>query len=93
MSLLRLVLRRAAHHWQMLLTLGLGVVIATALLAASPVLVNTVVEFGLRRSLLPGDSLAGNLELRAFDRADAARFRSGSRLPGVLHAIPGPSPW
>ena len=74
MSLLRLVLRRAAHHWQMLLTLGLGVVIATALLAASPVLVNTVVEFGLRRSLLAGDSLAGNLELRAFDRADAARF-------------------
>src|SRR5690606_39052411 len=74
MYLLSLVLRRAAHHWQMLATLGLGVIIATALLAAGPVLVNTVVEFGLRRSLLAADPLAGNLVLRAFDRTDADEF-------------------
>lgn len=74
MNLLSLVLRRAARHWQMLLTLGLGVLIATALLAGSPVLVNTVVEFSLRRSLLAADPLAGNLSLRAFDRTTADRF-------------------
>lgn len=74
MNLLSLVLRRAAHHWQMLATLGLGVIIATALLAAGPVLVNTVVEFGLRRSLLAADPLAGNLVLRAFGRTDADEF-------------------
>ncbi len=74
MNFLGFVLRRAARHWQMLLTLGLGVLIATALLASSPVLVNTVVEFGLRRAMLSGDPLAGNLQLRGFDRTDAADF-------------------
>lgn len=74
MSFLGLVLRRAARHWQMLLTLGLGVVIATALLASAPVLVNTVVEFGLRRTLLSADPLAGNLRLRAYDRLSAGEF-------------------
>lgn len=74
MNFLGFVLRRAARHWQMLLTLGLGVLIATALLASSPVLVNTVVEFGLRRTMLSSDPLAGNLQLRGFDRTDMADF-------------------
>jgi hypothetical protein len=66
LNLIAFILRRAARHWQILLTLILGVVVATALLASSPVLVNTVVEFGLRRTILSADPLAGNLRLRAF---------------------------
>jgi ABC-type antimicrobial peptide transport system permease subunit len=66
MNLIAFILRRAARHWQILLTLALGVVIATALLASAPVLVNTVIEFGLRRTILSADPLSGNLRLRAF---------------------------
>lgn len=75
MSLIAFVIRRAARHWQILLTLVLGVVIATALLASSPVLVNTVVEFGLRRTILSADPLAGNLRLRAFGNLSEARYQ------------------
>lgn len=74
MNLIVFILRRAARHWQILLTLILGVVIATALLASSPVLVNTVVEFGLRRTILSADPLAGNLRLRAFGNLSAAAY-------------------
>ncbi len=62
------ILRRAARHWQILLTLSLGVVLSTAMLASSPVLVNTVVEFGLRRTLLAADPSISDLRLKAFGR-------------------------
>ena len=68
------ILRRAARHWQILLTLSLGVLLSTALLASSPVLVNTVVEFGLRRTLLAADSATSDLRLKAFGRLDAAAY-------------------
>ncbi|MCC6604279.1 MAG: ABC transporter permease [Anaerolineae bacterium] len=62
------ILRRAARHWQILLTLSLGVILSTAMLASSPVLVNTVVEFGLRRTLLAADPSISDLRLKAFGR-------------------------
>lgn len=76
MSLIAFIIRRAARHWQILLTLVLGVVIATALLASSPVLVNSVVEFGLRRTILSADPLAGHLRLRAFGDMSAERYET-----------------
>lgn len=68
------ILRRAVRHWQILLTLSLGVLISTALLASSPILVNTVVEFGLRRTLLAADPSVSDLRLKAFGRLDADEY-------------------
>ncbi|MCA9944844.1 MAG: FtsX-like permease family protein [Anaerolineales bacterium] len=68
------ILRRAARHWQILLTLSLGVLLSTALLASSPILVNTVVEFGLRRNLLVADAADSDLRLKAFGRLNAAEY-------------------
>lgn len=65
------ILRRAARHWQILLTLSLGVLLSTAMLASSPILVNTVVEFGLRRTLLAADPAVSDLRLKAFGRFNA----------------------
>lgn len=65
-NLLTFILKRAARHWQILTTLALGVILATALLASGPVLVNTVVEFGLRRTLLSGGVLDGNVRVTSF---------------------------
>ncbi|VAW31931.1 hypothetical protein MNBD_CHLOROFLEXI01-3658, partial [hydrothermal vent metagenome] len=68
------ILRRAARHWQLLITLSLGVLLSTAMLASSPILVNTVVEFGLRRTLLAADSATSDLRLKATGRSDAAGY-------------------
>lgn len=66
MNFLRFILRRAVFHWQILLTLSLGVMLSTGLLASGPLLVNTVVEFGLRNTLVTGDSLNRALRVTAF---------------------------
>lgn len=68
------ILRRAARHWQILLTLSLGVLLSTAMLASSPILVNTVVEFGLRRTLLAADPAVSDLRLKAFGRFNADEY-------------------
>jgi ABC-type lipoprotein release transport system permease subunit len=47
MDSLPFVLQRARRHWHILLTLTLGVVLATALLASGPLLATRVVEMGL----------------------------------------------
>ncbi|MCB8917996.1 MAG: ABC transporter permease [Ardenticatenaceae bacterium] len=66
MNLLAFIFKRATRHWQILATLSLGVLLATALLASGPILVNTVVEFGLRRTLSAGSVLRGNVALAAY---------------------------
>jgi ABC-type lipoprotein release transport system permease subunit len=63
LTLFIFVLRRTTRHWQILLTLGLGVLLATAMLAAAPLLVNTVVELGLRRTLTAAQPADSNLRL------------------------------
>lgn len=55
--------RRTRRYWQVLSVLTMGVVGATALLASSPTLVNTVVEFGMRHTLLHSDLLDANVRL------------------------------
>lgn len=81
------ILRRAARHWQILLTLSLGVLLSTAMLASSPILVNTVVEFGLRRTLLASDSAVSDLRLKAFGRMDAITY--GELDSQVQHMVNG----
>lgn len=63
MTFLPFILRRARRHWQILLTLSLGVILTTALLASGPLLVDTVVEIGLRRALQSADVADGNLRI------------------------------
>jgi ABC-type lipoprotein release transport system permease subunit len=44
--------RRSRHYWLLLLTLVFGVILATTFLASGPVLIDALMEFGLRRTLL-----------------------------------------
>jgi ABC-type lipoprotein release transport system permease subunit len=86
-NLLTFILKRAARHWQILATLALGVILATALLASGPVLVNTVVEFGLRRTLLSGGVLDGNVRVTSFSMTtfDPADYQAyDEAIQGVL---------
>ena len=55
------IIKRAVRHWQLLLTLSLGVILATGLLASGPLLVDTVIQLGLRSALSDADPLMGNV--------------------------------
>ena len=83
MAFLPFILRRARRHWQILLTLSLGVVLTTALLASGPLLVDTVVEMGLYRTL-ESSGAEGNLRLAATARVDQAGFQTFDREIQVL---------
>ncbi len=74
MNFFSFLVRRIRRHWQILLTLSLGVFLSTSLLASSPILVNTVVEFGLRRTLIAADPLSSNLRLKTFGRVDESSY-------------------
>ncbi|MDY6877049.1 MAG: ABC transporter permease [Chloroflexota bacterium] len=63
MTFLPFILRRARRHWQILLTLSLGVILTTALLASGPLLVNTVIEMGLYLTFQSSGVADGNLRL------------------------------
>jgi hypothetical protein len=68
------VLRRARRHWQLLLTLSLGVILATALMASGPLLAETVVEMGLHLTFQSSGVTDSNLRLNttvAVDQVDA----------------------
>ena len=63
MTILTFILRRAASQWTRLLTLSLGVLLAAALLAASPTLITTILDFSLRRTLANAPALASNVRI------------------------------
>ena len=63
MASLLFVLRRARRHWQLLLTLSLGAILATALLASGPLLAETVVEMGLHLTFQSSGVPEANLRL------------------------------
>ena len=63
MAFLPFILRRARRHWQILLTLSLGVVLTTALLASGPLLVDIVIEMGLDLTFQSSGVADGNLRL------------------------------
>jgi hypothetical protein len=83
MDFLPFILQRARRHWQLLLTLSLGVVLTTALLASGPLLVDSVVEMGLYRTL-ESSGAEGNLRLAATARVDQAGFQTLDREIQVL---------
>lgn len=63
MTRLKFLMRRARAYWQMLATLSLGVILATAFLASGPLLIDTAIQFGLRRTLLNGTESSNSLTL------------------------------
>jgi ABC-type antimicrobial peptide transport system permease subunit len=79
MDFLAFILRRARRHWQILLTLSLGVILTTALLASGPLLVDAVVEMGLYRTLESSGAAEGNLRLATTARVDQAGFQTLDR--------------
>jgi hypothetical protein len=108
MTSLPFVLRRATRHWQILLTLSLGVILATALLASGPLLVDAVVEMGLGLTLQSADVPETNLRLATTAQADPVAFQAldgemrdllsatvGEHLDGVLWwaRSQGARPW
>lgn len=79
MSFLPFILRRARRHWQILLTVSLGVLLTTALLAGGPLLVDAVVEMGLYRTLESSGAAESNLRLVTTARLDQTGFQSLDR--------------
>ena len=66
MAIINYLFRRAIRHWQLFLNLSLGIVLATALLASAPLLVDTVLEVGLRHEVLAANAFDRNLRLQAY---------------------------
>jgi ABC-type antimicrobial peptide transport system permease subunit len=77
-------IKRVAHYWQMLLTLALGVVLATGILACGPLLINTVGNFTLPYQLRNADPLASNLRLTTYDRLQDVDYQE---LDSQLHNL------
>jgi len=85
MTSLPFILRRATRHWQLLLTLSLGVVLTTTLLASGPVLVNTVIELGLQRTLQSAEPLDGHLRFTAHTQVDQHSYAAlDTRMQNLL---------
>jgi hypothetical protein len=85
MTFLPFVIQRATRHWQILLTLSLGVILATALLASGPLLVDEVIELGLQRTLQSAAPLDGNLRVTAQTNADQAEYAAlDAQINGIF---------
>lgn len=104
MTSLPFILRRARRHWQILLTLSLGVILATALLASGPLLVDTVIEMGLHLTFQSSSVTETNLRLATAARVDWVGLQAldgeirtllqsalGEHLDGVVWSAQ--SPW
>ncbi|MGD8245496.1 MAG: hypothetical protein PVI63_09920, partial [Anaerolineae bacterium] len=93
MAFLPFILKRARRHWQLLLTLSLGVMMATALLASGPLLVDAVVELGLTLTLRSSSVGDANLRLttsREVDRLNVKAFKAfDSEIKALLSSSLG----
>jgi hypothetical protein len=91
MAFLKFLIRRLSRHWQLFLTVSVGVLLATALLASGPLFVDAAVEFGLRRILggLKPDPLEVNLRLQGHippetTEVEAQQVRAGGLIAELL---------
>ncbi len=90
-GLLKFVGRRARQHWQLLLTLCLGVMLATALLASGPLLVDSLIETGLQLTIQGSSTVDGNLLLVTSIPADQPSFEGlDLRVRALLDHSLGP---
>lgn len=83
---LLLLNRRARYHWQMLLTLSLGVILATALMASGPILIDNVLALALQQTLRNAAALEANLLLTSRQPADPALYAETDQL--IRQTIP-----
>jgi hypothetical protein len=79
MAIINYLLRRAIRHWQLFLNLCLGIVLATALLASAPLLVDTVLEIGLRHEILAASASDRNLHLQTYALSEASTIEELDR--------------
>jgi hypothetical protein len=84
MTFLLFILRRARRHWPIMFTLSLGVVLTTALLASGPLLVDAVVEMGLRLTFSSSSVADGNLRLTTSSQSNRA---SSQALDGEIRTL------
>ncbi|MCP4419571.1 MAG: hypothetical protein GY805_23410, partial [Chloroflexi bacterium] len=84
MNFLPFIIKRALRHWQLLLTLIMGVALSTALLASSPLLVDTVIDLGLPRQLRAAGPLDANVRITTFANIAEVNFED---LNDELEAI------
>ncbi len=83
---LTFLFRRSRHHWMVLLTLAFGVILATAFLASGPILIDALMEFGLRRSLLNANSRRDVFYLIARESSDQGDYQIlDAQLQDFIH--------
>ena len=75
MAFLPFIIRRAFRHWQVLVPLILGVMLATALLASGPLLVDTVMDFAIIYKLHAAEALNRNLRLTAYENLTTEEYQ------------------
>ena len=92
------LIKRALHYWQMLLTLALGVILATGMLACGPLLIDTVMNFALPYKLRTSDPLTSNLRITTYSKLELSEYQTlddqlssnlNQRLGGHLAQING----
>lgn len=79
MAIVIYLFRRAVRHWPLFLNLSLGIVLATALLASAPPLVDTVLEIGLRQRILAAGAPDRNLFLQTYALTEAPAIEALDR--------------
>lgn len=77
-------LKRTLHRWHILLTLALGVILATAMLVSGPLLVDAVMNFALPYKLRDPDPLTNNLRITTHAEVEQNDYQS---LDDQLRAI------
>jgi ABC-type antimicrobial peptide transport system permease subunit len=78
--------KRALHYWQMLLTLALGVILATGMLASGPLLIDTVMNFALPYKLRDSDPLASNLRITTYTKLELSEYQTlDDQLRSILN--------
>jgi len=75
MNFITFLQHRSRHHWLLLLTLVFGVVLATTLLSSGPILVDALMEFGLRRTLLNASLREDIFYLTLRESADQEQYQ------------------
>ena len=75
MAFLPFIIRRAFRHWQVLVPLILGVMLATALLASGPLLVETVMDFAIIYKLCAAEALNKDLRLTAYENLNTEEYQ------------------
>jgi len=76
MTFLPFIVRRAFRHWQVLVPLIFGVILATAILASGPLLIDTVMDFAIYYKLRAAEALNRDLRLTAYENLNTSEYQN-----------------